>query len=256
MMQNPRQKQAPATFHTKKNPTGSSGILPGDGGRFAGSGGQNRFEPWENHGSADEGQRLTKPCTNLGGSEQLRTDVSTSGLSTLPLLPGCFTEGDADAWAVFSDDRRYRYLLGRQWDAARRPVLWILTNPSKAGAFVSDQTVVVGAQFSRRNGFGGMIFANLKAFIATDPRDLEEALANGADVVGPQNEAAINAALLRSGGAVIVAWGANGYVLGLDHFCLKRLRARGIGPLCLGTTKDGAPRHPLRLAYTTPLEPA
>lgn len=164
------------------------------------------------------------------------------------------TEGAADAWAVFSADRTYRYLLGRRW-ADGPSVLWLLTNPSKAGAFFPDQTVTVSAEFSRRNGFGAMIFGNLKAFIATQPSALEHALSSGVDVVGPANARCIDWALLQSIGRIVCAWGGNGSALNLDALMLRRLTARGFAPLCLGTTKDGCPRHPLRLKYSTPLVP-
>lgn len=167
---------------------------------------------------------------------------------------GLVTEGDRRSWAAFSSDRTYRYLLGRIWGEGPM-LLWLLTNPSKAGGFTSDQTVIVAREFTRRAGYGGMIFANLKALVETDARKVEKAAAAGVDIVGPANRDCIEWALLQTTGQVVVAWGANGSALGLDVALLKRLRVAGLEPLCLGITKDGFPRHPLRLAYSTPLVP-
>jgi len=113
--------------------------------------------------------------------------------------------------------------------------------------------VTVAREFSRRNGYGGMIFGNLKAFIATHSLDVRDAIARGVDVVGPMNERCLDWALLRTVCRVIVAWGANGSVLARDTLMLRSLRSRGIEPLCLGLTKDGHPKHPARLSYSTPL---
>lgn len=65
-----------------------------------------------------------------------------------PAAPVADLEAPVDGierWAEFSPCGRYRYLLGRRWSPGL-PNLFILTNPSKAGAGVDrradDPTVI------------------------------------------------------------------------------------------------------------------
>lgn len=172
----------------------------------------------------------------------------------LPASPDLMLEGMPHSWAVFSTCRLYRYLLVRRWSTiGDRLLLWILTNPSTAGAMMDDNTVTVCKEFSTRAGFDGMVFANLKAFIATDPSDLRRACGQGLDVVGQHNLACVDWGLLHAKGNVVVAWGAAGEVLGRDRAMLRKLASQGFDPKCLGITAKGFPRHPLRLSYETQL---
>lgn len=90
------------------------------------------------------------------------------------------------------------------------------------------------------------MIANLAALVSTDPRGL----ITHADPIGPHNEAALGLVLGSAGGPLIAAWG---------RFPSKKIGNRFAGnvrcakPLWYGKTKDGEPRHPLMLAYSTPL---
>ena len=77
--------------------------------------------------------------------------------------------------------------------------------------------------------------------------------------VGPENDAYLSLALAeqaRRGNPVIAAWGAHAKpdrvaaVLGL---VAGGLRLPRVDWRCLGTTKDGAPRHPLYVKGDQPL---
>lgn len=180
---------------------------------------------------------------------------------------GLVTHGDERAWAVTSPDDRYRYLLGRMWDDyfsddpwnSYRP-LWAfgMLNPSKARHDVDDPTVRKCMGFARRGGAGGLVIVNLFAYSATDPRELVRAWREGVDVRGPHNEAAIGWATSRPVliGRNIAAWGripprlrspaSPGLMQFLGSFSFAD---------CLGVNVDGSPRHPLMLAYDTPIVP-
>jgi len=178
---------------------------------------------------------------------------------------GLVTRGDERAWAVTSPDDRYRYLVGRMWDdyfgddpwSTYRP-LWTfaMLNPSKARHDVDDPTVRKCVGFARRGGAGGIVIVNLLAYSATDPCDLVRAACRGVDVRGEHNEAAIGWAISRPAliGRNIAAWGRvpprlRGLTQGarVQVFC-------SIAD-CLGLNRDGSPRHPLMLAYDTPIVP-
>jgi hypothetical protein len=54
-------------------------------------------------------------------------------------------------------------------------------------------------------------------------------------------------------GKVVCAWGALGRKMARPLEVLAMIRKAGFTPVALGFTGDGLPRHPLMLAYDTPL---
>lgn len=90
--------------------------------------------------------------------------------------------------------------------------------------------------------------ANLFGYRATDPKDMYAQ----EKPVGYDNDFW----LLKMADAsekVICAWGNHGAYRERADAVVKLLSGRG-EMLCLGTTKDGYPRHPSRLGYETKLE--
>lgn len=145
--------------------------------------------------------------------------------------------------AVLSDDGVYRYELRRQWGAPGDPrVCWVMLNPSTADASVDDPTIRRCIGFSNRWGYGSLVVVNLFALRATDPKEL----ACTTDPVGAGNDAAILAAAYVSE-RVVVAWGAHGKFRNRAALVTQMLTGPqgGFSLHCLGTTKQGAPRHPL-----------
>ena len=145
--------------------------------------------------------------------------------------------------AIISECGKYRYTLERKWGDGPT-VLWVMLNPSTADANNDDRTIKRCIGFSQREGFGSLIVENLYAYRSTDPGILTKISA--AEARGPDNFWRMADSALRAG-KVICAWGAPGgkYVpLPLD----------GVILFCLGRTKHGAPKHPLYLAKSTPLE--
>ena len=153
------------------------------------------------------------------------------------------------AAAVFDRSRTYRYLVTRIWDRSRRPLVWVMLNPSTADAFVEDPTVRRCLSFARREGAGGIAVVNLFALRSTDPRVLR----HHADPVGRYNDAFIRQA--TAGGRVVAAWGAAGTEHGRGAAVAAALTTRGVSLSCLGTTSTGQPRHPLYVPGDMVLEP-
>ncbi len=143
----------------------------------------------------------------------------------------------------------YRYLLWRTWNSALPNVLWVLLNPSTADAHVADPTLRRCMAFSRGWGYGGLEIANLFAYRTAYPHELRAAL----DPVGRENDRFLSAAVMRAP-LIVAAWGAHGTHRARDRFVLALL-ARHATPQCLGTTKNGSPRHPLYVAGATLLQP-
>ena len=158
--------------------------------------------------------------------------------------------------SVFSDCGQYRYLLWEQWDPSKPMLTWCLFNPSKAGSSqdcepVQDHTWKKGLGFSQRLGYGGQVFCNPFAYVSTNPKGLKAA----GYPIGPKNDRYIRKACRMGDGKVVCAWGALGRGLARPGEVLDLIRSWGYQPMALGFTADGHPRHPLMLAYDTPLVP-
>ena len=131
-----------------------------------------------------------------------------------------------DGGAVFSPDRFYRYRLWR-----------VLKERGEHAA---------SAEMIRFD------IVNLSAFISTDPKGFHRA----ADPFGADNQKHIDAALLEAD-VVVAAWGSLAPCpswLSYQRETVLRALTRLHDVQCLGKTADGSPRHPSRIAYSTPLE--
>lgn len=141
-----------------------------------------------------------------------------------------------ESGATISDDGVYRYRLWRRWDRTKPVLGWVMLNPSTADANVDDPTIRRVIRFSERYGAGGALVGNLYALRATDPRELDR----HPDPIGRDNWDWLEEARTECC-AMVAAWG----VRGMERWESDGLLLAGAELLCLGTTKDGAPRHPL-----------
>ncbi len=152
--------------------------------------------------------------------------------------------------AVFSDDRRYRYLLRRRVGASQKRILFIMLNPSDADEERNDATIRRCISFSYSWGFGLLEVVNLFALVSTNPRILLEA----EQPIGADNDATIRAAL-QEADTVALAWGNHGIYHEKRAAEIMAMAREAARPYCLGLTAQGAPKHPLRLRKTSVLTP-
>lgn len=150
--------------------------------------------------------------------------------------------------ATFSPCGTYRYLLWRTWGSAP-PLGFVMLNPSTADARLDDPTIRRCIGFAQREHAGGVIVANVYAYRATDPAELDTASAAGVDVVGPDSDQAL-VDLRRACPRVVVAWGAHPIPRARIETVARTLIHSEI--VCLDTTKDGHPRHPLYVRADAP----
>lgn len=159
--------------------------------------------------------------------------------------------------AMLSHDGRYRWRLDRKWGPGGR-VLWIMLNPSTADGEQDDPTIRKCVGFSQRWGCGGLVVCNLAPHRATDPRELPGLMyedgqdgrdwkhENRARVLGATEDVEL----------VVAAWGAHAATCDLEEaaedLLYELVLLRDVH--CIGRTKAGLPRHPLMVAYSTPLE--
>lgn len=164
-----------------------------------------------------------------------------------------------------------------------RPLV-IALNPSSAGPPGDEDnstTKLIG--FCERwgvvpNGAGGVRFSacgryrhklwrahytliNLFNWISTKPEGMLAAHRAGYVLSSVENDTVLRAEA-KAAETVIVAWGGPHGTKALQKLIAARvelalaiLKEVGAKPLCLGVTKDGHPRHPLMLAYSTQLQP-
>lgn len=152
-----------------------------------------------------------------------------------------------DSGALFSPCKRYRYRLWREWDASKPTIAFCMLNPSTADQFKNDPTIERCQRRAVMLGYGRLEIVNIFALRSTDPRALYDA----ADPVGPENDAALVAAL-RASNIMICGWGKHGALHGRGRVALSVLR--DIDPdqvRVLVVNKDGSPKHPLYIPYET-----
>lgn len=133
-----------------------------------------------------------------------------------------------------------------------RSLLFVMLNPSTANDVLDDPTIRRCRGFAEREKAPIFQVVNLFAFRATDPL----ALALADDPVGPRNDEMLRIAMAASAHRVVCAWGANAFAARrLSAFARLHAEAGAPALWCLGTTKDGAPRHPLYVKADQPLVP-
>lgn len=179
----------------------------------------------------------------------------TSGDLPFPDLPF----GRQASGAVMSPNGLYRFVLWRRWaPAPPTPMLgmktvpdlvFVMANPSSADATEDDPTIRRCIAFARRERAGGIRVVNLFAWRCTDPRELPP----GLEAVGDGNDTHI--AREAGTGRVVVAWGSvSKRAMHRAEAVAAMLRRNGVAMVCLGTNRDGAPKHPLYLRGDAPLQ--
>lgn len=144
----------------------------------------------------------------------------------------------APSGAVIEDC--YRYLLWRTYLVGTGTVVFIMLNPSTADDRELDPTCRRCQNFAHDWGFRRLEVVNLYALRSTDPA----ALRTHQEPVGPKNDEWIEHTCARAD-LVVAAWGGDRVAADRSLAVADMLAKAGITVHCLGTTKDGAPRHPL-----------
>ena len=136
--------------------------------------------------------------------------------------------------AVFSECRRYRYMLWRIWDESKPLIQFIGLNPSTANETANDNTMRRVIRYAKDWGYGGVYMMNLFAIVSTDPKILKTC----EDPLGENDKylKEINGKCQD----VLFAWG-NFDVFGRD----KAVEKMFSNAVVLGYNKNNSPKHPL-----------
>jgi hypothetical protein len=161
------------------------------------------------------------------------------------MIERTFETETARSDALYSLCGQYRFRLRRRWGAGR-DLCWVMLNPSTATEARNDPTIERCERRARAMGFDGLAIVNLFAFRATRPVDLFAA----EDPVG-QGNADVVVETAQKAGLVVCGWGVHGGFRGQGAAMARDLRTAGCALTTLGLTRDGHPRHPLYVPYTT-----
>ena len=150
--------------------------------------------------------------------------------------------------AVFSDDRKYRYLLQRKINNAKNICVFICLNPSTADEKFDDPTVRRCIGYAREWGYGKLMLGNLYAYRATSPKEM---LAQGdRNAPGLDNTGWLLYLLEignQPGNTVVLGWGNLGDRLGAASRLREEIKYRGYSSHVLKLTGQDEPAHPLYL---------
>ena len=154
--------------------------------------------------------------------------------------------------AGISECGRYRNWLRRSW-APGPTCVFIMLNPSTADGTKDDPTCRRCIHFAVRECCGSLLIVNLYAWRSSSPADLFKLPYD--EAVGDPSAWAMELQAEERLGPVIAAWGGDRRAERRARIVALELSVLDVPLLCLGTTKAGAPKHPLYLGGFTPLVP-
>ena len=155
--------------------------------------------------------------------------------------------------ATFNEARTRRFDLTHVWGWERALLPWVMLNPSIAGGGRTkddlDPTLRRVRGFTKAaDAYDGFVVYNLYSLISTDPKGLagEDPLDLTHDLM-PMREAATYP-------LVVMAFGAHPKAAPRLAAVWSVFAKAGTSVVALGTTKSGAPRHPLYMPASASLE--
>lgn len=158
----------------------------------------------------------------------------------------------------------YRYSLTRIWACTGNLLVFVMLNPSTADAETDDPTIRRCINFAKRDGYAGIKVINLNPYRSTDPSALfyHRISTEAMDENYLETHMVMGSNLIWNS-PIVFAWGAHEYgqIFGQDYIdhahCVRGQMGfkREDRPFyCLGRTAKGAPRHPLYVKASQPLE--
>lgn len=146
---------------------------------------------------------------------------------------------------VFSDDRRNRYLLRKEWDTKKPRATIIMTNPSAADLMTMDYTTLYILNNISKLDFGAVDIVNLSSRITTKLNANEDL---GLDIEKENAEFILKSA--EKSDKIIIAWGKigdnNKKVRAVQNELLTILKPFKNKLFCIASSEDGdSGFHPL-----------
>lgn len=146
--------------------------------------------------------------------------------------------------AIFSEDRRYRYVLWRHLGfQGAGVVVFLMLNPSTADEHRDDSTIRRCMGYGRAWGYEWLQVLNLSPLRARDPAVMLAAGSEPAEVEKENLEHIRDA--VGDADLVLAAWGNHGAAGGRAERVMTLLREMDRDIHCLAVTVEGQPYHPL-----------
>ena len=142
--------------------------------------------------------------------------------------------------AKFSNDKKERFTLKREWDKSKNKILYIMLNPSLADDKKDDPTIRRLIGFTKKFNYGGFLVGNILSTITPNPKEIDKSL-----VISDRNLKEL-LKLINKVDQIVYAWGNN----------IKEpniLKEVVNNPKCFGKNLNGTPKHPLYLNGNTPI---
>lgn len=156
--------------------------------------------------------------------------------------------------AVFSKDKKHRYVLFRIWNPKKPMVCFVGLNPSKAGGKDEDHTTRKLRKFCENAGLGGYYLVNLFSRIATgfdEIKSITQYLVDGGAMLNTEYSIKNLERWTKEADIIIPMWGGKGVFMDRDQEVLEYLWRLNKPLYTFGLTKKRNPGHPLMLGYTT-----
>jgi len=146
--------------------------------------------------------------------------------------------------AVFSDDRRHRYLLRKEWDVKKPKATIVMTNPSTADMLTMDYTTLYIMNNIVKLDFGSIDIVNL-----TSKMTLKLDVANDLELKANDDNIDFIIKSAEKSDKVIIAWGKlgenNKKVRDAQEFLLERLKPFKDKLCVIASENGGSGFHPL-----------
>lgn len=140
--------------------------------------------------------------------------------------------------AIFSECRKYRYVLWRVWDLNKPKLMIIGLNPSTANESKNDNTITKVIKIAKGNGYGGVYMTNLFAIVSSKP----EILTTKTDLQKGNNHWLITISGMCKD--VVFAWGNFKEAKDRAGEVIKNFTMFSEAK-CIAQNKNGSPKHPL-----------
>jgi len=148
---------------------------------------------------------------------------------------------------LFSDDRRFRYVMGHIWDEDLPALCSCALNSSKGSKDKNDPTNTRLQVRAMAMNLGGVIYVNGFPFVSSSPKEMMKQ----ADPFGDRDLADSIILKYAANNFLLCGWGNHGTHMGRDQELIHLFTDAGIKMHALKITTQGQPWHPLYLSYDT-----
>lgn len=148
---------------------------------------------------------------------------------------------------LFSDDRRFRYVMGHIWNEDLPALCSCALNSSTGDKDQNDPTNTRVQTRALSMNLGGVVFVNAFPFASSSPKEMMKQ----ANPFGDRELADRIILEHAKDNFLLCGWGNHGSHMGRDKELIRLFIEAGIKMHALEITGQGQPKHPLYVSYAT-----